>query len=126
MWTFVPRLPRHYDWDNRTFKWILYSVKELIETMNTTKKESGFNSNYRGQVIVKNVKSSDEITISGSKGYFVDDELFFQFNNTRELDMILEKYKLAGYPISRIEKIYIYEHGYFLQQKIESKKLSLI
>jgi hypothetical protein len=126
MWTFIPRLPRQLDWENRTFKWISYSVKDLIETMNTKKNESVYNRDYRGQVIVKDAKTSDEIVIPGSSGYFLEDELVFYFNNTRELNMILEKYQLAGHPISRIEKIYIYEHGYFLQEKIEPKKMSLL
>ncbi len=126
MWTFIPRLPRQHDWENRTFKWILYSVKELIETMNTTKKESRFNKEYRGQVMIQDVKSSDEIRLHGTTSYWINDDLVIQFNNVRELELILEKYQLAGYPISRIQKIYLYDHGYFLQEKIEPKKMSLL
>jgi hypothetical protein len=126
MWIFVPRLPRQYDWENRTFKWILYSVKDLIETMNAKKNENKYTCEYRGQVMIQDVKSSDEIRLHGTTSYWINNDLVIQFNNVRELELILEKYQLAGYPISRIQKIYLYDHGYFLQEKIEPKKLSLL
>ena len=98
MWTFVPRLPRQIDWETRRFKWTIYSIKQLIEDMNSNKTQGRHLIEYRGQLIIKDAKTSDEITISGSNSYFIDDELIFPFNN----------------------------HGYFLQQKIEAKKLSLL
>jgi hypothetical protein len=107
MWQFIPRLPTPVAWSQRLFKRDVNTIQEVIGLITQNK------TRLAGEFIIDNVSNKTEISLD-VQTYFDGSSLTVPFGSAFELNEIYKKYKVLGFPDHRVNKIYIYQHGYFV------------
>ena len=107
MWHFSPRLATSIAWKQSLFKREVLTLQEVITQITQHK------SRLTGEFIINDVSDKKEISLD-TPTYFDGSTLTIPFYSGYELNEIYKKYKILGFPDHRVNKIYIYQHGYFV------------